>query len=653
MKMKRIELCLLGTPHIEHAGEPVHFDSRKTLALLAYLAITQRTHRRDSLASLLWPESGQQTGRSLLRGSLYSINKICDWDVMITDRETVALSPGPHIWVDVNQFRGLIDECKTHDHGAEEVCGACVTHLSRALALYRGAFLDGFTLNDSVGFDNWQLSQTEGLRYAMAFSFERLIAWLRQRHDLRGAIRYALRWQELERYSEESHRLLMDLYARTGRREAALHQYAACVKILREDLGVSPCKATAELHRKIREGTAPVDTTPEDRVVIKSSNLPQSSNSFIGRRAQRDRLREMLWNTRLLTLTGAGGCGKTRLALEVARREVRRFRDGVWLIELAFLSDPRLVARTTASVLGVIEQPGTDIGKTLEHYLQSKKLLLLLDNCEHLIDACTAITGSLLRKCPHLRVMATSREAFRIPGEITWRVPSLSLPAGDGGLPTASEILASEAVQLFVARARARMPSFHLNGGELTIVAQICRRLDGIPLAIELAAARTEMLAPEQMLSRLDEGFGFLINGSRTQFPRHRTLQATFDWSYDLLTQKEQALLRRISVFAGSWQLEAAEYVGADDVEEGVVARLAPVEVLDVLSHLVTKSMVQVETEHDPRRYRLLETIRQYGRRKLEEAGEFDRFSRHHTDWYVRHVSEIEPRLYGRITLVG
>src|SRR5918998_28211 len=278
--------------------------------------------------------------------------------------------------------------------------------------------------------------------------------------------------------------------------------------------------------------------------------LPSELSSFVGREEELTEVKRLLENNRLLTLTGSGGCGKTRLALAAARKVVERFENGVWMVELASLAEPSLVPQAVASTLGVRERPGSSLTEALSDYLRTRKLLLLLDNCEHLIGACAELAEALLHSCPGLRVLATSREALGITGEVAWPVPSLSLP-DLRRLPDIESLPQYESARLFVERAVAVKPDFALTERNAVAVAQVCYRLDGIPLALELAAARTTVLSVEQIAERLDNCFGLLTAGGRTAMPRHRTLHATMDWSHELLPDEERALFRRLSVFAG------------------------------------------------------------------------------------------------------
>ena len=363
---------------------------------------------------------------------------------------------------------------------------------------------------------------------------------------------------------------------------------------------------------------------------------------------------------RLLTLTGSAGTGKTRLALQVAASLLEFFPDGVWLVELASLSDPGLVSQGVAAVLGVREEPGHTLIKTLADALHHKSLLLIVDNCEHLIAACAELAEALLRRCPNVKLLATSREALGIPGETSLRIPSLSLP--EARQPTLAELVESEAVQLFVDRAVAVRPDFAASGANAAAIAQIVHQLDGLPLALELAAARVRAMTVEQVAARLDDRFRLLTGGSRTALPRQQTLRALIDWSWDLLSDPERILLRRLSVFRMGWTLEAAEAVCTDEQvtgrrkqEEGAVRAtlppssfsFIPSNVLDLLTYLVDKSLVIVEEQDGKARYRLLETIREYASEKLLAADEAEvkRVRTRHMEFFGRLADEAEPAL--------
>jgi predicted ATPase/class 3 adenylate cyclase len=383
----------------------------------------------------------------------------------------------------------------------------------------------------------------------------------------------------------------------------------------------------------------PAEFPPLRSLSARPNNLPIQLTSFIGREQEMAEIIRLLPITRLLTLIGAGGCGKTRLALHAAAGLLGRFEDGVWFVDLSALSDPALVPQAVTSVLGVAEQRDRTSTEALVSVLRSKSILIVLDNCEHLVVGCAHLTEALLRSCPGLRILATSRELLKIGGEVVFRVPSLSLPDPDATMST-ERLMQYEAVQLFVDRARIAHPGFELTSRNGAGVARICRRLDGIPLAIELAAARVAVLSLEQIAERLNDRFRLLTGGSRTALPRHKTLRGAMEWSYDLLLEKEQMLLRRLSVFAGGWTLDAAEVVcGYDGIDRQ--------EVLNVLSHLVDKSLVFVDTRDSGLRYRLLETVRQYSRELLMASGESPAVCRRHLEWFVMLAEQAEPQLLG------
>ncbi|HWE64519.1 MAG TPA: helix-turn-helix domain-containing protein, partial [Chloroflexota bacterium] len=475
---------------------------------------------------------------------------------------------------------------------------------------------------------------------------------------------------------------------RRSRLEAGLSQEA-----LAERAGLS-VRAISDLERGVKRWPRPetlqllavaLNLTPEDRTALASagrrpsspristesrqphpapppvptSNLPVQLTSFIGREREQTEVRTLLETHHLVTIAGPGGAGKTRLALQVAGDLVSAYPDGVWLVELAQLSNPTLVPQEVASVLGLREQPDRALSVTIAEYLKSRQALLVLDNCEHLISACLELVAVLLGSCPQLRVLVTSREGLRVPGETIYQVPSLSLP-DPGRAYTPEQLLAFEAIQLFMERVRERRFDFALTAANASAVAQICCRLDGIPLAIELAAARIGVLSAEDIAERLADAFRLLASGPRTAPPRHQTLRAALDWSHTLLGEQEQALLRRLSVFGG-WTLDAAEAVCAGDLTSprrfasiltadrdpspdqasqtelldrthrlpprhaGGVGEERPhfpvvarEEILDLLDTLVNKSLVLMQDVGRPAWYRLLETVRQYERERLE-----------------------------------
>ncbi len=375
-----------------------------------------------------------------------------------------------------------------------------------------------------------------------------------------------------------------------------------------------------------------------------STDLPLSLTSFIGREREVEQVKRLLSTTRLLTLTGSGGAGKTRLAIKVAEDSQDAYNDGVGLVEFASLSEPSLIPQTVASAFQIQATENQDVAVVLQNYLASRNLLLVLDNCEHLIQAIAELSQSLLHGCRNIRILATSREALNISGETLFRVPSLAFPEPHY-LPSLEIAAQYESIRLLVERAQAAKPQFQLTNANLQSVAQICARLDGMPLAIELAAARVKTLGVEQIAAQLVDAFRLLTGGSRTALPRQQTLRATIDWSNALLFEQERVLFRRLSVFAGGWTLDAAEYVCADKAGAIRELPLQRTEVLDTLSRLVDKSLVIVEEQENSVRYRFLETIRQYAREKLVEAGEAEEWQSRQLEFFGTLAQTADPHL--------
>jgi predicted ATPase/class 3 adenylate cyclase len=367
------------------------------------------------------------------------------------------------------------------------------------------------------------------------------------------------------------------------------------------------------------------------------NNLPAQLTSFIGREKELGDVKRLLQNTHLLTLIGPGGTGKTRLSIQGTREILDHYPDGAWLVELAPILDPVLVPRTTAIAIGLRDEPQRPVLDMLCDYLRGKSLLLILDNCEHLVDACAQMANKILQAAPDVRILASSREALGIGGEVTYRVPSLGLPDLTM-LATVETLSQYEAVRLFIDRATSAVPTFAVTNENAPAVAQICHRLDGIPLAIELAAAKIRVLGVEQIAKRLDDRFRLLTGGSRTALERHQTLRAAIDWSYNLLPASEQILFRRLAIFVGGWTLEAAESICVDEL-------IKTAEVLELLEQLINKSLVLMEETQGQTRYRMLETMRQYANEKLVEAGESDVLRDRHLDYFLNLAETAEPYL--------
>lgn len=419
-------------------------------------------------------------------------------------------------------------------------------------------------------------------------------------------------------------------------------------QVIAEALGIPAAEQEAFVRLARASGTTEEWTQLQASAPTLSvkHNLPLQLTSFVGRQEEIAEVRHLIAGGRLLTLTGPGGIGKTRLALQVANELLDNYQDGVWWVDLAPLADPTLVPQEVASVLGVRELQGRSLVETLMSHLSNKRALLVLDNCEHMVSAVGSLATALLQRAQHLCILATSRESLRVAGERTWRVPSLSVPTPalleskeETGDENALNILSRyESVALFTQRASMALRTFTWSRENARSVVQVCRRLDGIPLAIELAAARTKVLSVQQIADRLDDSFALLTGGSRTDVPHHQTLRSAMDWSYQLLSEKEQILLCRLSVFAGGFTPDAAEEVCADHA-------LAQNEILDLLSSLHDKSLVEVEQMQQVTRGYLLETVRHYAAEKSAEKGETERLRGQHLDFYMRMAEQAEPKL--------
>lgn len=705
--------------------------SRKGLWLLALLTLRHgREVERAWLAGTLWPDSPESQAYASLRQSLTDLRR-----ALGAAAEHLS-SPTPHTLllelagteVDVVEFDAAITQGNP-------------PALERAVGLYRGPLLEGCG-------EEWVLPERAAREQAYLTALEKLAAHALQGAEPATAVGYLRRAVAEDPLRESAYRGLMRALAASGNHAAATESYRELRLRLHRELNAEPDAETRALFEEIRsearrragaggadsdqrsavspaarlsatEGSSyltadrcPLTASPASsgRLTSASShNLPAPLTSFVGREQELAQLKERLPATRLLTLTGPGGVGKTRLALQAAVEVVEAYLDGAWLVELGALTDPALVPQSVALALRVRETESQPLVEILKESLRPKSLLLVLDNCEHLVGACAELAEALLRGCPGLRILATSREALGVGGETPWTVAPLSLPNSgvqeENGVAAASRAIGTpehlntrtpehltqfEAIRLFVERASTAAPAFTLTRRNAAAVAQVCQRLDGIPLAIELAAARVKVLTIEQIATRLDEVFRLLTGGSRTALPRHQTLRAAMDWSYDLLTEKERTLLRRLSVFAGGFTLEAAEAVcsdfgfrisdfgfkgddetPADDAScpqiRNPISDIRNEEVLDLLTRLIEKSLVMIQEgtgaaeaaqrggggagrdegsfSADFRRYRLLETVRQYSRDRLLEAGEATSVRNRHRDQFLAFAERGAPEL--------
>lgn len=608
--MARLRLSLLGAFQASLDGMPLlGFESNKVRALLVYIVLEdQRPHSRESLSALLWPNLPHKQAQNNLRNILSDLrhllgDHLSENPFLIITHDTVQRNPSSDCWVDVDEFQKFT-----------AISGPGIqinlNHLRQAVALYQGNFLEGFSV-DSLPFEEWALLKREQFHRQILGALRCLANFSIDCGSYEQACQYASHQAALEPWLEEAYQQWMLALALSGERSEALARYETCRRCLLDELGVEPGEETIHLYRRIRDGgiTASRPAKPVFH------NLPAQVTSFIGREQEIASIEQLLQKSRLVTLTGTGGVGKTRLAQQVAHRLNGNYPDGIWLVEFAALADPDLVPLIVTRAIGLREQSPAQAEPLLKDYLKPRSILLIFDNCEHLTTACAGLCDSLLRACPHLALLITSREVLNLPGEVIYRIPSLSLPeriSPEAYPPwNAESLMQSEAVRLFVARAEASLPGFVLTAENAPAIEKICRCLDGIPLAIELAAARTQMMQVEEIAIRLDDCFNWLTGGSRAALPRHQTLRACIDWSFSLLSPPERLLLQRLSVFTGGWSLEAAEFICCekDSGDQNI---------FELLAQLVNKSLVIADLgSAQQTRYRLLETIRQYAAEKL------------------------------------
>ncbi len=610
------------------------WSSRKASAVMKLLCLAPGyALHREQVMDTLWPNLGRRKASNNLRQALHSARKALHTDqeaarcLLASSGERIALCPDGELWADTEAFevaaRGAL---RTREPRAYEA----------ALDLYTGELLP------EDRYEDW----TEAPRARLRETYLSLLLGVATLHE--GGGDYGSAEGALDRVlieepaTEGAHTSLMRLNAIRGRRSEALSQYERLKVALLHTFGVEPSASVRALHEEIASGRYPPPDAPrepgQEEAATSPNNLPSPRTSFVGREREVVEVKRELAMTRLLTLTGTGGAGKTRLALEVTRDLAGTYPEGTWFVNLAPLSEPELVPQAVAAALEVREQPGRPLTDTLADVLGGKNLLVLLDNCEHLIEAAADLVDVLLGRCSGLRVVATSREPLGVEGEVLWRVPPLSVPQAS---TPSDELPEYAAVRLFVDRARLKVPAFGITRENAGAVCEVCRRLEGVPLAVELAAARMGSAAVEQLARRLDDALTVLSSGPRTASPRQRTMRATLQWSHSLLSEEEKAAFRILSAFAGGFTLEATEAVLP---EEG----LEEAEVLDLVSALVDKSLliVGIGSGHTLR-YRMLEPIWQFAREKLEESGEAESMKRAHAEYFLSLAEEAEPELKG------
>lgn len=626
------ELRMLGRPAALVAGEAVRGLPRKAEALLFLLAISGRTWSRPDVSELLWGDR-DAPGRQNLRVALTKIPRALA-DLLVRDADCLAL---PGISSDLPTW---LDRCTTIQRTSGDDLHA--EELDRALeelAGWPGDLLEGFEPN-APGFDDWCHAERQRVLRQFQDSVFAATARLAPTGCWRGAERALGRVLELDPANETAHRWLIQCYLATNRPEAARGQYELCKRQLATLLGARPTPATqALLGTRAAEATAarPTIEPMHPGAPPSHNNLPRPLNSFIGRVREMKEIRELLGRHPLVTLFGAGGIGKTRLSVQVGTAVVDQYPDGVWLVDLAPIAEGHLVAQAIAITLGIAEIPGRPVIEAIERHVANRRLLIILDNCEHVVDAVAECARRIMQAGSRVSLLATSREWLHIAGEATYDVPTLGI-APDAGRWPLEKLLTADAVQLFADRATAARADFRLDGDNAGDVADICRRLDGLPLAIELAAARVRTLTVGALASHLKERLHLPGTGDRGHRPRQQTLHALIDWSYRLLDEDEARLFRRLSVFAGGWTIDAAKAVAGGEINDAG-------RVLDLLGRLVEKSLAALDATGN--RYRLLEVVRAFAREQLDAKSEVGDIVRHHVEHYLDLSEAARPHLAG------
>lgn len=621
-----VEFRILGALEVAADGRVVELSAAKVRALLGMLLLhPNRVISADRLCDGLWSDARPQSAVNTLQGYMSQLRKALGGHTIQTRSPGYLLAvDGDRI--DAVRFERLLDEAQR-----ARACGdpsRSATVLAQGLELWRGEALADFS------YAEWAQAEIARLEELHLVAIEE---WIDARLDL-GQHNEVL--GELEALVI-AHPLRERLWAarmlalyRSGRQAEALRSYEDLREKLAEELGIDPSPALVALEHSVLRQEVTLEWRPPPAVLL---GLPVARSTFVGRAEEVADLEKLVQESGLITIVGPGGIGKTRLALEVAHRASRHDTD-VRLVELAALADPSLIVHEVATSCGVREEPGRAPMESLVAFLRPRQVLVVLDNCEHLLEPAARLADILLRAAPRLSILATSRQPLRIDGERVWTAPSLPVPPTDEMSPEA--ILEFDSARLFVARASDADRRFVLTAENAAAVSQICRRLDGVPLALELAAARTAFMALPELARRLDDRFTFLTGGSRTSAIRHQTLEAAIDWGYGLLESHEQMLFCRLSVFAGTFTLAAAEAVCQG---EGV----EPETVMHALAGLVEKSFVSADTQAEVTHYRILETLRAYGAKNLTATDDASAVQSRLLQWGISLAHEAEPHLKG------
>jgi predicted ATPase/DNA-binding SARP family transcriptional activator len=618
----KLDIQVLGTFSVTYNQHPIpQVNTPRLQSLLTYVLLHRDAPiHRQTIASLFWPETSDTQARTNLRRLLHQLKA-----AFPEISSYLLLEPTTLSWNTTSSYRLDLEEFENTAINAREI-----SELQAAMELYSGDLLPHV-------YEDWLVTERERLGDSYENVLQRLAECLESEGDFRNAIRVVQQSLHRDPLREETYHQLMRLYARSGDRAGVQRIYQTCERVLASELGVEPGPETILAYQTwLQPGQRMQykEILYSTNVILLKTNLAAELDSLIGRTEEIEQIKSLVTQRRLVTITGFGGVGKTRLALAAGREMYDYFPDGVFWVDLAPVEDSLLITHTFLSTLKVNENVTLSQFDNLSNFLKYKHLLLIVDNCEHLLKKVSELIVILLQTCPDLYILATSRVRLHTSGESVYPLQPLSIP--DFSVEDASE---NASIQLFVERAQALLPTFKINEINHDAVIRICRYLNGIPLAIELAAGRIVILTPREIAQRLASDFR-LLSGGNASLPRHQTLKAVLDWSYALLNLNEQILLRRLAIFAGAFTLEDAEAVVAG---EGVLSD----QVLETIANLVDHSLLSSDEAADEHFYRLHEITRQYAFQKLSEAGETSLLQSRHLHYYAQLAQEKETLLKG------
>ncbi len=640
--MSHLSVDLLGPLQVSLDGIPItELESTRVRVLLAYLVVeANQPHSRSSLVGLLWPDYSEESARHNLRQALFKLRYIIgdrhtQPSYLLVTRETIQFNRESDYSLDIDQFNEYFFTCEEHLSHCKEDCSVRAARLEEMVKLYRGDFLKQLFLDDSEEFEEWTLVKRESFHQRVLEAHDYLANYYDLHGDYKAAQRHASQQLKLDPWREEAHRQMMRALALDGQRSAALDQFETCRSVLSKELDVDPSEKTRELYDQIRLGTFSKETIKFTYSVPPVTNFPVQLSTFIGREHELDDLGRLITDPgcRLITLVGTGGIGKTRLVLQAAEQHNDEFADGSVFISLASIGSIEAVIPAIANGIGFSFTGSTDPKLQLLNYLREKHLLMVVDNVEHLLTegpqqgTFTDLLIEILKSATKVKLLVTSREVLNLQGEYSFDIQGLAVPEKDqtDGLHKYS------AISLFVQRATQANPRFELNAENMKDVLRVCQLVEGLPLAIELAAVWVRILSPAEIAHEIEINLDFLNAQMRDLPPRHWSMRAVFDHSWQMLSEEEQRVLRQMSVFQGGFTREAAKAV----VNAG----------LDLLSALVAKSLLRRTSEG---RYSLHELVHQYSADHLAQAPEEEREAQErHSEYYTDYVASLESKLKG------